>query len=100
MVDTDCVREVAQKIMPEIAAAGNCVIVGRGSAYYLCSRPDAFHVFIYAPFHERVRRLQVNRQKREGSGGTGGDGGPRPRGLHQAIFQRRLARAALFPLDG
>jgi cytidylate kinase len=59
MVDTDCVREVAQKILPEIAKAGNCVIVGRGSAYYLCSRTDAFHVFIYAPFHERVRRLQA-----------------------------------------
>jgi cytidylate kinase len=58
MVDTDCVRDVARKLLPEIAAGGNCVIVGRGSAYYLCSRPDAFHVFIYAPFHERVRRLQ------------------------------------------
>ena len=58
MVDTECVREVAQKLMPEIAKEGKCVIVGRGSAYYLCSRPDAFHVFIYAPFHERVRRLQ------------------------------------------
>ncbi len=58
MVDTDCVRQVAQRIVPEIAETGNCVIVGRGSAYYLCSRPDAFHVFIYAPFQEKVRRLQ------------------------------------------
>ncbi len=58
MVDTECVREVVQKILPEIAEAGNCVIVGRGSAYYLGSRRDAFHVFIYAPFQERVRRLQ------------------------------------------
>ena len=59
MVDTDCVRDVAQKLMPEIAKAGNSVIVGRGSAYYLCGRPDAFHVFIYAPFPERVRRLKL-----------------------------------------
>ncbi len=58
MVDTECVRDVVQKILPEIAEDGNCVIVGRGSAYYLGSRPDAFHVFIYAPFQERVRRLQ------------------------------------------
>src|SRR5262249_25334498 len=58
MVDTECGREVVQKILPEIAQAGNCVIVGRGSAYYLGGRPDAFHVFIYAPFQERVRRLQ------------------------------------------
>jgi cytidylate kinase len=58
LVDTECVREVVQKLMPEIAEAGNCVIVGRGSAYYLGSRPDAFHVFIYAPFQEKVRRLR------------------------------------------
>ena len=59
MVDTDCVREVVQQILPEIADAGQCVIVGRGSAYYLSKRADAFHVFIYAPFLERVRRLQA-----------------------------------------
>ncbi len=58
MVDADCIREVVQKIVPEIAEAGNCVIVGRGSAFYLGNRPDAFHVFIYAPFQERVRRLR------------------------------------------
>jgi cytidylate kinase len=58
MVDTECVREVVQQILPKIADDGNCVIVGRGSAYYLGSRPDAFHVFIYAPFEERVRRLR------------------------------------------
>src|SRR5271157_1878839 len=59
MVDTDCVREVVQKILPGIAEAGNCVIVGRGSAFYLGDRPDAFHVFTYAPLHEKVRRLQT-----------------------------------------
>lgn len=58
MVDTECVSEVAKKLLPEIADAGNAVIVGRGSAYYLSKRVDAFHVFIYAPFQERVRRLQ------------------------------------------
>jgi cytidylate kinase len=58
MVDTDCVREVVLQILPEIAKEGNCVIVGRGSAYYLGTRPDAFHVFVYAPFEERVRRLR------------------------------------------
>jgi len=59
MVDADCIREVVQKILPQIADAGNCVIVGRGSAYYLGNRPDSFHVFIYAPFQERVRRLRA-----------------------------------------
>jgi cytidylate kinase len=59
MVDTDCVRDVVQKILPAIAEDGNCVIVGRGSAYYLGGRPDAFHVFIYGPFQEKVRRLRA-----------------------------------------
>jgi cytidylate kinase len=58
IVDAECVRQASQKIIPEVAREGNCVIVGRGSAYYLCSRADTFHVFVYAPFHERVRRLQ------------------------------------------
>ena len=59
MVDTECVREVVLQILPEIAQEGNCVIVGRGSAYYLGDRTDAFHAFVYAPFDERVRRLRT-----------------------------------------
>jgi cytidylate kinase len=44
----------------DAAQNGPCVIVGRGSAYYLQSRPDAFHVFVYAPFDEKVQRLQAD----------------------------------------
>ena len=57
MVDADCIREASEKVVREAAGQGNCVIVGRGSAYYLQSNPDAFHVFIYAPFEEKIRRL-------------------------------------------
>ena len=32
--------------------------MGRGSAYDLCERSDAFHVFVYAPFQEKIRRLR------------------------------------------
>jgi cytidylate kinase len=42
----------------EAARESNCVIVGRGSAYYLQSKPCAFHVFVYAPLEEKVRRLR------------------------------------------
>jgi cytidylate kinase len=59
LVDTECVSQIVRKLLPEIAEAGNCVIVGRGSAYFLGSRTDALHVFVYAPFQERVRRLQA-----------------------------------------
>jgi len=57
-VDADCIREAAEKVVREAAREGNCVIVGRGSAHYLQSRPDAFHVFVYAPFEEKIRRLR------------------------------------------
>jgi cytidylate kinase len=59
LVDTDCIREVVQRLLPDIVEEGNCVIVGRGSSHYLSATPDVFHVFIYAPFEERVRRLQA-----------------------------------------
>lgn len=59
LVDADCIRDIAQKIVKELAEAGDCVIVGRGAAYYLGDRSDAFHVFIYALFDDKVRRLQA-----------------------------------------
>jgi len=65
MVDAECIREVVRQILGELAEAGNCVIVGRGSAHYLKGRSDAFHVFVYAPFPERVRRIQATGKSRE-----------------------------------
>jgi cytidylate kinase len=65
LVDTDCVREVTQKLVMQAAEEGNCVIVGRGSAYYLADRDDAFHVFVYAPFADKVRRLQSGGKSEE-----------------------------------
>lgn len=65
MVDADCIREVAERVVKVAAEEGNCVIVGRGSAYYLQERLDAFHVFIYAPFEEKVRRLQAGGKSRD-----------------------------------
>jgi cytidylate kinase len=57
MVDADCIREVAEGVVTAAAKEGHSVIVGRGSAYYLKGRADAFHVFVYAPFEEKVKRL-------------------------------------------
>jgi hypothetical protein len=57
VVDTECVRKVVQQIVAEVAKSGNCVIVGRGSAYHLVGRCDVFHVFIYAPYEDKLRRL-------------------------------------------
>jgi cytidylate kinase len=59
MADTDCIREVTERVVKQAGAGGNCVIVGRGSAYYLQDRSDAFHVFVYAPRKDKVRRLRA-----------------------------------------
>jgi cytidylate kinase len=58
LADTECIREVTESIVKRAADSGDCVIVGRGSAYYLQTRRDAFHVFIYAPVKDKVRRLR------------------------------------------
>jgi len=58
IADADGIRQITEKLVRRAASEGNCVIVGRGSAYYLRDQPDAFHIFIYAPFEEKVRRLQ------------------------------------------
>jgi len=59
LVDAECIREVTQRVVTAAAGEGNSVIVGRGSAYYLHDRPDAFHVFVYAPVDEKVKRLRA-----------------------------------------
>ena len=59
LVDAECIREVTQRVVMAAAGEGNSVIVGRGSAYYLHDRPDAFHVFVYAPVDEKVKRLRA-----------------------------------------
>ena len=57
MVDAECIRRVAMQVVTLAADAGNAVIVGRGSAYFLGDRPGVFHVFLYAPFESKVQRL-------------------------------------------
>jgi cytidylate kinase len=58
MADAESIRRVSEQLVRSAAAEGDCVIVGRGAAYYLRDLPCAFHVFIYAPFEEKVRRLE------------------------------------------
>jgi len=57
-LDADSMVVFMQKVISGAAAAGNCVIVGRGAPYVLRARPDAFHVFVYAPLDEKIRRVK------------------------------------------
>ncbi|MGA7908743.1 MAG: cytidylate kinase-like family protein [Candidatus Sulfotelmatobacter sp.] len=58
--DTDRMTAMMQEITGRIAKDGNAVVVGRGAPYFLRERPDAFHVFLYAPRAEKIRRLLLD----------------------------------------
>ena len=57
--DANTVASLTQGLIEEAAAIGNCVIVGRASQCILQRRSDTFHVFIYAPREERLRRVRT-----------------------------------------
>jgi cytidylate kinase len=57
--DTDRMVSMMEEITERIAQEGNAVVVGRGAPYFLRERSDAFHVFLYAPRAEKLRRLRA-----------------------------------------
>ena len=63
--DTDRMMTMMQDIMDGIARQGQAVIVGRGAPYFLRENPGAFHVFLYAPRAEKIRRLMADGNARE-----------------------------------
>ena len=56
--DADSMVEFMQRVISGAASEGNSVIVGRGAPFLLRRRPDTFHVFVYAPLEEKIRRLR------------------------------------------
>lgn len=57
--DTDRMFSTLEQVVRDVSSRGPCVIVGRGSTYFLRDRADAFHVFVYAPVDEKLRRLKT-----------------------------------------
>jgi cytidylate kinase len=55
--DTDRMMAMMQEIVDKIARAGNAILVGRGTPFFLRENPDTFHVFLYAPRAEKIRRV-------------------------------------------
>jgi len=55
--DADRMVTLIQDVIQKAAAEGNCVIVGRGAPYFLREHANAFHVFLYAPRAEKMRRI-------------------------------------------
>jgi cytidylate kinase len=58
VLDAERMLELVQKVVGEAAATGNCIIVGRGSAYFLSERTDTLRVFLFAPREFKLRFLQ------------------------------------------
>lgn len=56
--DTDRMVATLHQVVDDVASRGTSIIVGRGATYFLRNHTDAFHVFIYAPVEEKIRRLQ------------------------------------------
>ena len=56
--DADTMVAMVREVLTKVAQDGKSVIVGRGAPYVLRDRPDVFHVFLYAPRAEKLRRVQ------------------------------------------
>jgi cytidylate kinase len=68
VLDADTLEELVERVVADVTKPGRCVIVGRGSPYFLRNRPDTFSVFLYAPRLlkiERVAALTRNRAEAE-----------------------------------
>jgi cytidylate kinase len=61
--DAEEMVKISQKVIEQAYAEGNCVIVGRGSQCVLQHKPEAFHVFVYAPHKDRILRLRARLPK-------------------------------------
>ena len=57
--DADSMVDFMRRVISGAASEGNSVIVGRGAPFLLRGRPDTFHVFVYAPLEEKLRRLRA-----------------------------------------
>ena len=63
--DTDRMMSMMQEITARIAEEGSAVVVGQGAPYFLHERSDAFHVFLYAPRAEKIRRIREDGSSEE-----------------------------------
>lgn len=57
LLDAEHLAKLFEKVAQDAASKGNCVIVGRGSPYFLRDRDYVFSVFMYAPHDEKIRRI-------------------------------------------
>ncbi|HWD97559.1 MAG TPA: cytidylate kinase-like family protein, partial [Bryobacteraceae bacterium] len=56
-LDAERLAQMFEQVISHIADQGKCVIIGRGSPWFLRERDNAFHVFLFAPYEEKFRRV-------------------------------------------
>ena len=64
LLDAESLAQLFENVVKDVAARGNCVIVGRAAPWFLRERNDTMRVFIYAPFEEKMRRLRAQGKSR------------------------------------
>ncbi len=65
LLDAEHLAVLFEKVITQIAQGGKCVIVGRGAPWFLRERKNAFHVFLYAPYEEKFRRVMAFGKSRD-----------------------------------
>jgi cytidylate kinase len=56
--DAETMAARGRNLITAAHTEGNCVIIGRGAQCVLQDKPDVFHVFIYAPWSDRIARVR------------------------------------------
>jgi hypothetical protein len=57
LLDAQRIAAVSEQAVNHALSGGPCVIVGRGSQYFLRNRKDVFRVFLYASRTSKIHRL-------------------------------------------
>ncbi len=64
--DAETMTQLTRTVIGQACEKRDCVVVGRGGQCILQSCPEAFHVFVYAPWEQKVER--VSRRVPAGTG--------------------------------
>ena len=65
LLDAEHLAALFEKVVKDVVSRGPCVIVGRGSPWFLRHRKDTLSAFLYAPYPEKLRRTLASGKSRE-----------------------------------
>ena len=65
LLDAEHLAQFFEKVITDVASRGNCVIIGRAAPWFLRDRPNTLHVFLYAPYDDKVRRVMGQGKSRK-----------------------------------